>query len=38
MHLLLVPWVLFLMVPLLWLAVRKKRQDNAENEVTLPLQ
>lgn len=38
MHLLLVPWVLFLMVPLLWLAVRKKRQDNPENEVTLPLQ
>ncbi|WHU82157.1 MFS transporter (plasmid) [Pantoea agglomerans pv. betae] len=37
MHLLLVPWVLFLMVPLLWLAMRKKRQDNSEDEVTLPL-
>jgi len=37
MHLLLVPWVLFIIVPLLWLAVRKKRQDNSEDEVTLPL-
>lgn len=37
MHLLLVPWVLFLIVPLLWLAMRKKRQDNSEDEVTLPL-
>lgn len=38
MHLLLVPWVLFIIVPLLWLAMRKKRQDNSEDEVTLPLQ
>lgn len=38
MHLLLVPWVLFLMVPLLWFTMRKKRQVNSEDEVTLPLQ
>ncbi|CAI0950092.1 Arabinose efflux permease [Serratia quinivorans] len=38
MHLLLVPWVLFIIVPLLWLAMRKKRQDNSDDEVTLPLQ
>lgn len=37
MHLILVPWVLGLAVPLLWLALCKKRHAITGDEVTLPL-